>query len=158
MNADWIAGAALGFAVLGLVGCSDNADFGRAAWPAQHAVPLVLEPYGPIQTTDAQGCRVPVLVENESNAPIQRLGLTAQARGADGRFLEEQRFDATREPVIDRLFFQAALRFTPATCRDMRSVVITQLTCGGTDGPAGPCPQPLELVDGSVGRIRFRLR
>lgn len=159
MSAQWIIGAALGLATLGLAGCSDgNVDFGRAAWPAPHAVPLVLEPYGPIRTTGAEGCRVPVLIENESNAPIQSLGVTAQARGAGGRFLEEQRFDARPAPVADRLYFQAELFFTPATCRDMRSVVIDRVTCGGPDHPPTPCPQALDLVDRADGPIRFRLR
>jgi hypothetical protein len=107
---------------------------------------------------DGRGCRIPVLLDNAGNAPVQRIGVIVQARDGQRRFFEEQRFQAEREPVIDRQFFKAELRFAPDTCRAMRSVVVTGASCGGTDRPPGPCGQDADLIDESGGGIRFHLR
>ncbi|WP_448206937.1 hypothetical protein [Azospirillum sp. sgz302134] len=157
MRADRVLKTVLPVAFLGLTACArEPAPAPSAPSPSRQYVPIVLEPEAVTRT--AQGCGVPILIEDESAAGFQRLSLAAQALDRDGRFLEESRFDAQREPVLDPLYYTATMRFGKATCQAMRSVVVTEAACTGKAGTPSSCFDRLQLRDRSGSRLRFRLR
>jgi hypothetical protein len=126
--------------------------------PAQQFLPIVLEPDFADRTATPTGCSIPILIEDESTNGFQRLSLVAQALDQNGKFLEESRFDAQREPMIDQTYYDTRMQFSKPTCRAMRSVVITSASCTGDNGMPGSCFNRLNLQDRSGGRLRFRLR